>query len=175
MMEIPTYWRVLHDCGHEQVHDLTNKPPGGRNRVASWLARRSCSVCQTALRVELAAKDRREQRRWDRLDEIELWEHRVDMPELYGSVKAATWAREVRFRLLEGAATHFREKGWGETEFILRVELPATEIATASWWIEHRETAAANVEKDVTAGLALIPVRTTGDVKTEQEREKENQ
>jgi hypothetical protein len=174
-MEIPTHWRVLHDCGHEQVHDLTNKPSGGRNRVASWLARRSCSACQAALRVELAAKGRREQRRRDRLREIELWEHRVDMPELYGTVKAATWAREVRFRLLESAATHFREKGWGETEFILRVELPATEIVTASWWIEHRETAAVDVEKDVNAALALIPVRTTGDVRTEQEREKENQ
>jgi hypothetical protein len=153
-MEFATHWRVGHTCGHEQVHDLTNKPEGARTRVAAWLAGRKCTDCKLAEQQDPTRRDWRDARREQMLAQIGEWEARVGMPVLEGSEKSVAWGREVRFKLLATTYDYFNEEGHDETEFIVRVELPATEMTSATWWIERRETFAIDVESLLTAALS---------------------
>jgi len=154
VMEFATHWRVEHTCGHEQVHDLTNKPEGARTRVAAWLAGRKCTDCKLAEQQDPTRRDWRAARREQLLAQIGEWEARVDMPPLEGSEKSVAWGREVRFKLLATTFDYFNEEGHDEAEFIVRVELPATEVTSATWWIEHRDTLAIDVEALLTAALS---------------------
>jgi hypothetical protein len=70
------------------------------------------------------------------------------MCELDGSDKAAPWGARVRFQLLTAAyELHVTSNGMSENEFADRFEVPARTVTSASWWIDQRETDAADMDE----------------------------
>jgi hypothetical protein len=45
MMAIKTLWAVEHECGDDEVHDLSAKRPSERAGYARWLRSKDCSAC----------------------------------------------------------------------------------------------------------------------------------
>ncbi|MFF8981610.1 hypothetical protein ACF08A_33130 [Streptomyces cellulosae] len=48
-MAVRTKWTVEHACGHEIVHDLSDRAADRRAGFARWLGERDCSVNCTIL------------------------------------------------------------------------------------------------------------------------------
>ena len=49
-MAVRTKWTTKHLCGHEVVHDLSDRPADRRAGFARWLADRDCTDCWKAAR-----------------------------------------------------------------------------------------------------------------------------
>ncbi|MCX4393315.1 hypothetical protein [Streptomyces sp. NBC_01767] len=49
-MAIRTAWKIVHICGHEVTHDLSNRPADRRAGFARWLEGRDCTDCWKAAR-----------------------------------------------------------------------------------------------------------------------------
>lgn len=43
-MAVRTTWKIVHSCGHEVAHNLSDRPADRRAGFARWLAERDCSV-----------------------------------------------------------------------------------------------------------------------------------
>jgi hypothetical protein len=43
-MAVQKTWTVVHACGHEITHDLSDRPADRRAGFARWLTERDCSV-----------------------------------------------------------------------------------------------------------------------------------
>jgi hypothetical protein len=70
------------------------------------------------------------------------------MCDLDGSDKAAPWGARVRYQLLTAAYDlHVTNSGMSENEFADRFEVPARTVTSASWWIDQRDTDAADIEE----------------------------
>ena len=71
------------------------------------------------------------------------------MPVLEGSEKAVTWARTVRYRLLQAAQHHhhFLAGRLPAEDFSARFEAPARGVTSASWWIDHRRIKPSRIEE----------------------------
>jgi hypothetical protein len=70
------------------------------------------------------------------------------MRDLDGSDKSVPWGARVRYQLLTAAHDHHVVgRGMSEDEFADRFEVPARTVTSASWWIDQRETDAADVEE----------------------------
>lgn len=53
-----TQWNVTHACGHEVVHDLSDRPADRRAGFARWLEGKDCTMCWKAARdADTASKE----------------------------------------------------------------------------------------------------------------------
>ncbi len=146
-----TTWQVRHRCGHRISWDLSHKRPSERADFANWLAQRDCTRCwwakrRTPNRLQRAAT--RIQRRAEGAAELAAWETETGMPVLEGSEKAVTWARTVRYRLLQAAQHHhhFLAGRLPAEDFSASFEASARGVTSASWWINHRRIKPSRIE-----------------------------
>ena len=161
-MAVATTWTVHHRCGHDQDHDLSKKPPSERTGLAHWLGQRDCSACWRAGRGENQAREEwLAEQRSKETTEIDVWERRTQMPELVGTEKAVAWAARVRYTLMGEAYDWRVDREWSDKEFALRLESPARERASASWWIDQRESAPEDLEELLTDGTSTGDARFT--------------
>jgi hypothetical protein len=85
------------------------------------------------------------------------------MPELVGTEKAVAWAARVRYTLMGEAYDWRNDREWSDEEFALRLESPARERASASWWIDQRDSAPEDLEELLTDGVSTGDARFTAD------------
>jgi hypothetical protein len=81
------------------------------------------------------------------------------MPELVGTEKAVAWAARVRYTLMGEAYDWRIDREWSEEEFAVRLESPARERASASWWIDQRDSAPEDLEELLTDGASTGDAR----------------
>jgi hypothetical protein len=81
------------------------------------------------------------------------------MPELVGTEKAVAWAARVRYTLMGEAYDWRVDREWSEEEFALRLESPARERTSASWWIDQRDSAPEDLEELLTDGASTGDAR----------------
>ncbi|WP_405814367.1 hypothetical protein OG241_07155 [Streptomyces sp. NBC_01390] len=134
-------WPVEHACGHEVVHDLSDRPADRRAAFARWLTGRDCTDCWKAARDAdsagkeewLAAKRAAEQQA------AAEWAARFGMPPLEGPERALDWGERSRHQLAARAyAALVAEGTWDETDWALLEEKIRT-ISRAGWWIDQRD------------------------------------
>jgi hypothetical protein len=167
-MSIKTVWPVEHACGHDEEHDLAGKRPSERAGHARWLNGKECSICWRGAQGSDHSKDNETwlaDRRAEEAVEVRTWERRAAMGEIDGSDKSVPWGARVRYQLL--SATHeylVSEGGISDDDFADRFEVPARSVSSASWWIDQRETEAADMEElladvtmDVTSPVTQNP------------------
>ncbi|MBK3638725.1 hypothetical protein PV733_39720 [Streptomyces europaeiscabiei] len=161
-MAIRKTWTVVHRCGHEREHDLSNRPADRRASFARWLQERDCTDCWKASRDAdteskeewLAAKRAAEQ------EAAVAWARQFDMPQLEGPAKALDWGERSRHRLMTAAHTALVVEGsWDEADWA-ELEEKARAISRAGWWIDQRDA-------DGTDVLELLDAATEADRGTE--------
>jgi hypothetical protein len=159
-MAIKTLWLVEHDCGDDEVHDLSAKRPSERAGYARWLRSKDCSACWRRTRGSEKSTDNETwlaERRTEEATAVRTWERRAAMCDLDGSDKAVPWGARVRYQLLTAAYDlHVTSSGMSENEFADRFEVPARTVTSASWWIDQRDTDAADMDEllaDVSADV----------------------
>ena len=163
-MAVATTWAVHHRCGHDQDHDLSKKPPSERTGLAHWLQQRDCSACWRAGRGENQAREEwLAEQRSKESTEIDAWELGSQMPELVGTEKAVAWAARVRYTLMGEAYDWRNDREWSDEEFALRLESPARERASASWWIDQRDSVPEDLEELLTDGVSTGDARFAAD------------
>jgi hypothetical protein len=94
------------------------------------------------------------------------------MPELVGTEKAVAWAVRVRYTLMSEAYDWRVDREWSEEEFAIRLEAPARERVSASWWIDQRDSAPEDLEELLTDGISTGDARfapTDGEVPSADE------
>ncbi|MEU9069949.1 MULTISPECIES: hypothetical protein [Streptomyces] len=140
-MAVRTAWKIIHSCGHEVTHDLSNRPADRRAGFARWLAAKDCPDCWKASRDAdtdskeewLAAKRAAEQ------EAARAWAKRFDMPPLEGPEKALDWGERSRHQLMTGAHTTLVVEGtWDESDWA-ELEEKARAVTRAGWWIDQRD------------------------------------
>ncbi|MFI9423400.1 hypothetical protein ACIG54_07515 [Streptomyces achromogenes] len=141
-MAVRTKWTVEHACGHEVVHDLSDRAADRRAGFARWLAARDCTDCWKATRSTdtaskeewLAAKRAEEQRA------AAEWAAQFDMPPLEGPERALAWGERSRHQLMTTAhAALVIEGTWDDADWA-ELEEKARTITRAGWWIDQRDT-----------------------------------
>ncbi|MFF5438859.1 hypothetical protein [Streptomyces achromogenes] len=162
-MAVRTKWTVEHACGHEVVHDLSDRAADRRAGFARWLGERDCTNCWKAARSNdtaskeewLAAKRAEEQRA------AAEWAAQFDMPPLEGPESALAWGERSRHQLMTAAHTALVIEGtWDDADWA-ELEEKARTITRAGWWIDQRDSDATDLPE-------LL------DAATEQDRGTEN-
>jgi hypothetical protein len=114
--------RIIHACGHEQVHYLTGFA-SQQERKAGWLRTTLCRTCFVAARkaeqVEAVMRDGT------------AIAH-LSLPPLVGSDRQVAWATTIRAGRL-AAMLGNPESDFGVSACML--------ISDAKWWIDHRQLA----------------------------------
>ena len=163
-MSIKTLWLVEHDCGDDEVHDLSAKRPSERAGYARWLRSKDCSACWRRTRGNDSATDNEiwlAERRAEEAIAVRTWQRRTAMSDLDGSDKAVPWGESVRYQLLTAAHVHHVARGgMSEDEFADRFEVPARTVTSASWWIDQRDTDPADLEELLTDVASDATART---------------
>ncbi|GAQ51619.1 hypothetical protein PV332_18715 [Streptomyces scabiei] len=140
-MAVRTTWKIVHSCGHEVAHNLSDRPADRRAGFARWLAERDCTDCWKAARDAdteskeewLAAKRAAEQ------EAAVAWAKQFDMPPLEGWAKALEWGERSRHQLMTAAHTELVVEGtWDEADWA-ELEEKARSITAAGWWIDQRD------------------------------------
>ncbi|MER6127546.1 hypothetical protein ABT173_34175 [Streptomyces sp. NPDC001795] len=140
-MAVRMKWTVEHACGHEVVHDLSDRAADRRAGFARWLGERDCTDCWHAARSNdtaskeewLAAKRAEEQRA-----ALE-WATKFDMPPLEGPERAVDWGERSRHQLMCAAHTALVVEGaWDEADWA-ELEEKARTVTRAGWWIDQRD------------------------------------
>ncbi|MFD4123930.1 hypothetical protein ACFXKK_02600 [Streptomyces globisporus] len=140
-MAIRTNWEIVHSCGHEVTHNLSDRPADRRAGFARWLAGRDCTVCWRAARDSdteskeawLAA------RRAEEHQAVTDWAARFEMPPLEGAEKALDWGARSRHQLVTAAHTALVLEGtWSDEDWSV-LEEKARTLTRASWWIDQRD------------------------------------
>ncbi|MFD8590800.1 hypothetical protein ACFV1B_14840 [Streptomyces sp. NPDC059637] len=140
-MAVRTRWTITHNCGHEAVHDLSDRPADKRAGIARWLAAKDCTDCWKAARDAdtvskeqwLAAKCAEEQQA------AAEWAARFGMPPLEGPEKALDWGERSRHQLVIAAYTALVVEGtWDDADWA-DLEEKARAITRAGWWIDQRD------------------------------------
>ena len=161
-MAIKTLRLVEHDCGDDEVHDLSTKRPSERAGYARWLRSKDCSTCwRQALGNDKSTDNGTwlAERRTEEAVAVRTWERRAAMCDLDGSDKSVPWGARVRYQLLTAAHDHHAiGRGMTENEFADRFEVPARTVTSASWWIDQRDTDAVDVEELLADVSADTPV-----------------
>ena len=141
-MAVHTIWTVVHTCGHEITHDLSDRPADRRAAFARWLTQRDCSGCWKAARETdtagkeewLAAKRAEEQHA------AAEWAEQFDMPPLEGPEKTLAWGERSRHQLVTAAYTGLVTEGsWDDADWAVMEEKVRT-VTRAGWWIDQRDT-----------------------------------
>ncbi|BCM71257.1 hypothetical protein EASAB2608_06591 [Streptomyces sp. EAS-AB2608] len=161
-MAVRTKWTVAHACGHEVVHDLSDRAADRRAGFARWLGGRDCTDCWKAARSNdtsskeewLAVKQAEEQRA------AAEWATKFDMPPLEGPERAVDWGERSRHQLMHAAHTALVVEGtWDEADWA-ELEEKARTVTRAGWWIDQRDA-------DGTDLLELLDAATERDRGTE--------
>ncbi|MFE7803788.1 MFS transporter [Streptomyces sp. NPDC057430] len=140
-MAVRTAWKIVHSCGHEVTHDLSDRPADRRASFARWLAGRDCTDCWKAARDgDSAAKQEwLAARRAEEQAAAKAWTEQFDMPPLEGPERALEWGERSRYQLATAAYTALvTEGGWGEADWAVLEEKVRT-VTRAGWWIDQRE------------------------------------
>ncbi|CAM5243175.1 hypothetical protein [Streptomyces hirsutus] len=161
-MAVRTQWTITHDCGHEVVHDLSDRPADKRAGFARWLATKNCTDCWKAARdADIESKEQ-----WlatKRVEERQAaaeWTERFDMPSLEGPEKALDWGERSRHQLMITAHTALVVEGaWDENDWA-ELEERARAITRAGWWIDQRDAEGSDL-------LELLDAATESDRGTE--------
>ncbi|MFE9801515.1 hypothetical protein ACFYP6_22060 [Streptomyces goshikiensis] len=140
-MAVRTEWQITHNCGHEIMHDLSDRPADKRAGFARWLGGRDCTNCWKAARDSdtvakeewLAAKRAEEQQA------ALAWAEQFEMPPLEGPERALAWGERSRFQLVTTAYTTLVTEGtWDEANWSTLEEKIRT-VTRAGWWIDQRD------------------------------------
>ncbi len=140
-MAVRTTWKIVHSCGHEVTHNLSNRPADRRAGYARWLEGRDCTDCWKAARDSdteskeawLAAKRAEEQQA------ARAWAEQFDMPPLEGPERALDWGERSRHQLVTAAYSALVSEGtWDEADWAVLEDKIRT-IARAGWWIDQRD------------------------------------
>ncbi|MFE6979269.1 hypothetical protein [Streptomyces sp. NPDC057682] len=141
-MAIRKAWNVIHNCGHEATHDLSNRPADRRAGFARWLEGRDCTDCWNASRNS-DAESRAAWLATKRAEEQQAaaeWTERFDMPPLEGPEKALAWGERSRHQLVTAAYSALVSEGtWDEADWAVLEDKIRT-VARAGWWIDQRDT-----------------------------------
>jgi hypothetical protein len=146
-MAVRLKWPVEHACGHEVVHDLSDRPADRRAAFARWLQERDCTDCWKAARDTdseskeqwIAAKRAAEQQA------ATEWAARFDMPPLEGPERALDWGERSRHQLMTAAHTALVIEGtWDEADWA-QLEEKARTVTRAGWWIDQRDAIGADL------------------------------
>lgn len=146
-MAVRTQWTVEHQCGHEVVHNLSDRPADRRAGFARWLVGKDCTDCWKAARESgtvskeqwLAAKRAEEQQA------AEEWASQFDMPPLEGPQRALDWGERSRHQLMNAAHTVLVVEGaWDEADWSA-LEDKARTVTRAGWWIDQRDAEGADL------------------------------
>ncbi|MFJ6898139.1 hypothetical protein [Streptomyces hokutonensis] len=161
-MTVRLKWTVVHRCGHEVVHDLSDRPADRRAGFARWLAGRDCTDCWKAAR-DTGSESTREWLAAKRAEEQQAaaeWAARFDMPPLEGPERALDWGERSRHQLMTAAHTSLVVEGtWDETDWAA-LEEKARTVTRAGWWIDQRDTDGADL-------VELLDAATEQDLGTE--------
>jgi hypothetical protein len=164
-MGVKTIWRVEHECGDDEDHDLSDKRLSERFGYARWLSSKECSRCWRRSRDSDSSTEKETwlaERRAEEMEAIRIWERRAAMSDLDGSDKSAPWGARVRYDLMGAARVYYVQVGgMNDEEFTDRFEVPARVVASASWWIDQRDMSPCDLE-DLLADVmeaATSPVR----------------
>ncbi|WTP97704.1 hypothetical protein OHA63_28975 [Streptomyces anulatus] len=161
-MVIRTSWKIVHSCGHEVTHDLSNRPADRRAGFARWLEGRDCTDCWKAARDSdteskeawLAAKRAEEQRA------ATEWAEQFDMPPLEGPERALEWGERSRHQLVTSAYGALVSDGtWDETDWAVLEDKIRT-VTRAGWWIDQRDAEGSDLPE-------LLDAATSDDIGTE--------
>ncbi|WP_406357263.1 hypothetical protein OHB56_32950 [Streptomyces sp. NBC_01635] len=161
-MAVRTQWTIMHDCGHEVVHDLSDRPADKRAGFARWLATKDCTDCWKAARD--ADTESKEQwlatKRAEERQAAAEWTERFDMLPLEGPEKALDWGERSRHQLMIAAHTALVVEGaWDEADWA-ELEERARAITRAGWWIDQRDAEGSDL-------LELLDAATESDRGTE--------
>ncbi|MCC2275572.1 hypothetical protein ACMATS_24665 [Streptoverticillium reticulum] len=162
-MAVRTQWNVTHACGHEVVHDLSDRPADRRAGFARWLQGKDCTACWKAARDgDTASKEQwLAAKRAEEQQAAKEWAERFDMPPLEGPQRALDWGERSRHQLMTAAHTALVIEGtWDEADWA-ELEEKARSVTRAGWWIDQRDAQGADL-------LELL------DAATEQDRGTEN-
>ncbi|MFZ4298729.1 hypothetical protein ACOZE3_12560 [Streptomyces cinereoruber] len=113
-MAVRTNWNVDHHCGHQVIHDLSDRPADRRAGFVRWLADTDCTDCWKAARDA----DATSQEQWlatKRAEEQQAateWARRFDMPPLEGGERALAWGERSRHQLMTAAHTALVVEGF---------------------------------------------------------------
>ncbi|MFF4871481.1 hypothetical protein [Streptomyces sp. NPDC000961] len=146
-MAVRTNWNVDHHCGHQVIHDLSDRPADRRAGFVRWLADTDCTDCWKAARDA----DATSQEQWlatKRAEEQQAateWARRFDMPPLEGGERALAWGERSRHQLMTAAHTALVVEGtWNEAAWT-ELEEKARTITRAGWWIDQRDAEGADL------------------------------
>ncbi|CAL9365282.1 hypothetical protein SUDANB105_00750 [Streptomyces sp. enrichment culture] len=161
-MAVRTQWNVLHSCGHEITHDLSDRAADKRAGFARWLATKDCTDCWKATRD--ADSESKEQwlaaKRAEEQQAAAEWAAQFDMPPLEGPERALDWGGRSRHQLMTAAHTSLVVEGtWHEADWA-QLEEKARTITRAGWWIDQRDAKGADL-------LELLDAATEADRGTE--------
>ncbi|MBT2409352.1 hypothetical protein J7I94_02040 [Streptomyces sp. ISL-12] len=140
-MAVRTSWTIQHSCGHEVVHDLSDRPADRRAGFARWLAGKDCTDCWKAARkTDTASKEEwLTAKRAEEQQAAVEWAARFDMPPLEGPERALDWGERCRHQLMTAAHTTLVIEGtWDEADWA-DLEDKARNVTRAGWWIDQRD------------------------------------
>jgi hypothetical protein len=138
---IRTTWTVQHRCGHEIVHDLSDRPADRRAGFARWLAGKDCTDCWKAARDnDTAAKQQwLAAKRTEEQQAAAEWAQKFDMPPLDGPERALEWGERSRHHLMTAAYTALVVEGALDEADWAELEDKARTVTRAGWWIDQRD------------------------------------
>jgi hypothetical protein len=161
-MAVRTKWTIEHVCGHEIIHDLSDRPADRRAGFARWLTEGDCPGCWKAAR-DSNTESRQEWLTAKRAAEQQAaaeWAAKFDMPPLEGPERALDWGERSRHQLMASAHTALVVEGtWNEADWA-ELEDRARSVTRAGWWIDQRDA-------DGTDLLELLEAATEQDCGTE--------
>lgn len=155
-------WTVVHSCGDEIKHDLSDRPADRRAGFARWLEGRACTDCWKADRDSdteskeawLAAKRAEEQQA------ASEWAEKFGMPPLEGPQKALNWGERSRHQLVTAAYSALVSEGtWDEADWAVLEDKIRT-VTRVGWWIDQRDAGGSDLPE-------LLDAATSDDIGTE--------
>ncbi|MFI2204624.1 hypothetical protein ACH47Z_28330 [Streptomyces sp. NPDC020192] len=161
-MAVRTTWSIVHSCGHEISHDLSNRPADRRAGFVRWLEGRDCTDCWRAARGQdgvgkaewLTAKRAEEQQA------AAEWAEKFDMPPLEGAERALAWGERSRHQLVTAAYSALVTEGsWDEADWAVLEDRIRT-VTRAGWWIDQRDAEGSDLPE-------LLDAASSDDIGTE--------
>ncbi|NEB01979.1 hypothetical protein G3I78_23335 [Streptomyces sp. SID13726] len=153
---------MVHRCGHEREHDLSDRPADRRASFARWLQERDCTDCWKSARDNDSAgkEERLAAKRAEEQQAATEWAAQFDMPTLEGPEKALAWAERSRHQLVTAAYTALVSEGnWDEADWALLEEKIRT-LTRAGWWLDQRDAEGSDLPE-------LLDAATSDDIATE--------
>ncbi|MFC9485980.1 MFS transporter [Streptomyces hydrogenans] len=123
-MPVKTIWTVIHSCGHEVTHNLSDRAADHRAGFARWLVGRECSDCWKAARdADTVTKEQwLAARRAEEQAAAAQWAEQFDMPPMEGPERALAWGERSRFQLVTAAYTALVSEGFPVKGSVLNLE-----------------------------------------------------